>query len=268
MHKKASFRNGTIFFTDRGRGRVVVLLHGFLGSAEIWGPLADNLARSYRVICVDLPGHGGSDCFGYAHNMELMAKAVKTVLDTLRLKKYVIAGHSMGGYVALAFAELFPDNLRGMALFHTTAYPDTAEKRHERERAVNLIRQNKRVYTDETVRGLFAKKNVRYLKKEIAFAQRVARKTSRQGMAAALLGMRDRPGRDIVLGLVDYPVMMVIGGEDTVITAEQLQEQAEVLKNPYVLLLEHDGHMGFLESPKRCAKELRKFLRKCYAGKA
>ena len=122
----------------------MVLLHGFLFSSGIWHDLAASLARSYRVICIDLPGHGESGCFGYVHSMELMAQAVKAVLDQLRLKRYVMAGHSMGGYVALAFAELYPDNLRGLALFHCTAYPDTAEKRHERERAANLIAGNRR----------------------------------------------------------------------------------------------------------------------------
>jgi pimeloyl-ACP methyl ester carboxylesterase len=195
--------------------------------------------------------------------MELMAKCVKAVLDHLRLKRYTIVGHSMGGYVALAFAELFPDHLRALALLHSTGYPDSTEKRKDRERAITLIRQNRRIYTHSTIRNLFASKNLKYLKKEIAFANRIAAATSRQGMVAALLGMRDRPGRDIILSLVDYPILMVIGEHDNLIPAAQLLEQSKVIRNREVLYLEHDGHMGFLESPKAVTKTLRKFLRKC-----
>lgn len=262
MQKTAKYRNTDIAFTDEGHGRAVVLLHGFLGSAEIWQPLSDNLKKSYRVICIDLPGHGKTPCIGYAHSMERMAKSVKAVMDSLRLKRYAMIGHSMGGYVALAFADLFPDNLRGLCLFHSSAYPDSEEKKQDRLRAIQVVKANKRVYTKTTIQNLFAKKNLKYLQAEIAFALNIARKTSQQGIIAALLGMKDRPARDLILGLVQYPIMMVIGELDNVLPPESLLEQAALIRNPTVLYLEHDGHFGFLESPKQSAKEMRRFLRK------
>ena len=81
MEKSISFRNGKIAFSDEGKGRVVVLIHGFLGSKEIWNSVHASLAKNYRVIAIDLPGHGSSDCFGYVHSMELMAKAIKEILN-------------------------------------------------------------------------------------------------------------------------------------------------------------------------------------------
>lgn len=264
MLKTAIFKKDKVTFSDSGKGRVVVLLHGFLGSHAIWKNVTDNLSHSYRVIAIDLPGHGKTPCYGYAHSMELMAKCVKSVLDSLKLKKYVIVGHSMGGYAALAFADLFPDNLRGLCLFHSTAYPDTEEKKRDRLRAIQLVRANKTVYTNSTIRNLFASKNLKYLKEEVSFAAKIAKETSRQGIVAALHGMRDRPGRDIILGLVEYPIMMVIGEQDNVLRAEQLLEQSQLIKNRQVLYLEHDGHFGFLESPKQSIKALRKFLRMCF----
>lgn len=264
MNREAVFKREKIFFTDTGKGRVVVFLHGFLGSAAIWAPVIADLSRSYRVIAIDLPGHGKSPCFGYAHSMELMAKCVKAVMDSLKLKKYVIVGHSMGGYVALAFADIFPDNLRGLCLFHSTAYPDSEEKKRDRLRAVNLVKANKNIYTSTTIRNLFATKNLKYLRQEVSFASGIAKQTGRQGIVAALHGMRDRPGRDLILGLVEYPVMMVIGEHDNVLNPADLFEQARLIKKKIVLHLEHDGHFGFLESPRRCNKELRKFLRQCF----
>lgn len=264
MQKTALFKNETVHFTDTGKGRVVVLLHGFLGSSEIWKHTQQELARSYRVIAIDLPGHGKTPCFGYAHSMDLMAKCVKAVMDSLRLKKFVMVGHSMGGYVGLAFADLFPDSLKGFCLFHSTAYPDSEEKKRDRLRAIALVKSNKTVYTKTTIRNLFAAKNLKYLKEEITFANDIARGTSKQGIVAALHGMRDRPARDLILGLVEYPLMMVIGEHDNVLPAEQLLEQAKLMKNGTVLYLEHDGHFGFLESPRESNKALRKFIRKCF----
>jgi pimeloyl-ACP methyl ester carboxylesterase len=262
--KTAPFKKDHISFSDTGKGRVVVLLHGFLGSQQIWKTLTEDLSRSYRVIAIDLPGHGNSPCFGYAHSMELMAKSVKAVMESLKLKKYVVVGHSMGGYVALAFADLYPDHLKGLCLFHSTAYPDSGEKKRDRLRAMELVRANKTVYTRNSIRNLFATKNLKYLNEEINFATKIAKATSKQGIVAALHGMRDRPGRDIILGLVEYPIMMVIGEHDNVLPSEQLLEQSQLIKNKQILYLEHDGHFGFLESSKQTIKALRKFLRMCF----
>lgn len=264
MLKTAIFKNGTVSFSDQGKGRAVVLLHGYLGSKEIWEPVMRDLAKRYRVIAIDLPGHGQTDCFGYVHSMELMAKCVKKVMDTLRLKKYVIIGHSMGGYASLAFAELFPDNLKGLCLFHSTALCDSDEKKKDRSRAIKLVKADKRVYTKNTIQNLFATKNLKYLKEEITFATKIALSTSKRGAVTALEGMKDRPSRDVILGLVEYPVMMVIGELDNILPYESLLEQSELIKNKHVLLLEHDGHMGFLESTKVVNKALRKFLNSCF----
>lgn len=265
MIKVAKFKNGNVSFSDQGKGRVVVLLHGYLGSKEIWDKSIKNLSKTYRVIAIDLPGHGETDCFGYVHSMDLMAKCVKAVLDQLRLKKYVIIGHSMGGYTALAFAELFPDNLKGLCLFHSTAYADSEEKKKDRNRAIKLVKADKRVYTKSTIQNLFATKNIKYLKDEISFATKIAQSVSKQGAVAALEGMKDRPNRDMILGLVDYPIMMVIGELDNVLPYNSLLEQSETIRKKHLLFLEHDGHMGFLESPALVNQSLRKFLRACYS---
>jgi pimeloyl-ACP methyl ester carboxylesterase len=261
--KTCLYKNETVTFFDKGKGRAVVLLHGFLGSHKIWQATIDDLSRTYRVVAIDLPGHGDTACFGYAHSMDLMAKCVKAVMDHLRLKRYIIIGHSMGGYVALSFADLFPDHLKGLCLYHSTAYADGEEKKSDRLRAIKAVKADRNIFTRSTIKNLFATKNLKYLKEEISFATGIARQTSKQGIIAALHGMRDRPGRDIILGLVEYPIMMVIGEHDNVLPYEQLLEQSEIIRNKTILYLEHDGHFGFLESPRQSNKELRKFLRKC-----
>lgn len=264
MLKTATFKKGKVTYSDTGKGRVVVLLHGFLGSHQIWEQTITNLSKSYRVIAIDLPGHGSTDNFGYVHTMELIAKAVKSVLDQCKVKRYVLIGHSMGGYAALAFADLFPDNISGICLYHSSSYADSEEKKRDRSRSVKVVKANHKIYTSEVIRNLFASKNLKYLKKELSFATKIADKMSKRGIIAALEGMKDRIDRRIILPLVEYPIMMVIGEHDNVLPAAQLLEQAEKIQNKHVLYLEHDGHMGFLESPKESNKALRKFLRVCF----
>lgn len=264
MIKTTIFKKDTVTFFDKGKGRVVVLLHGFLGAHQIWTETINNLSKSYRVIAIDLPGHGKTASYGYAHSMELMAKCVKQVLNHLRLKKYVVIGHSMGGYVGLAFADLFPDNLKGLCLFHSTSYPDGKEKKKDRLRAIHLIKSNKILYTKSAIKNLFATKNLKYLKKEILFATKIAKQTNKIAMISAMHGMKDRHNYDVILSLANFPIMMVIGANDNVLDAQQLLEQAELIRNKTILYLEHDGHFGFLESPTKTNTELRKFLRKCF----
>lgn len=259
--KHIVFRNGRISYSDQGKGRVVVLLHGFLGSKEIWKDTIEQLKKQFRVIAIDLPGHGKSDCFGYVHGMDLMAKAVKAVMDSLRLKKYVIVGHSMGGYTALAFAELFPDNLRGLCLFHSTSYADNEEKKKDRARAVRLVKADAKVYTRNTIKNLFAVKNLIKHKGAVNFAQKIAGRTGKRGIVCALEGMKDRPNRDIVLNFSEYPVMMIIGRYDAMLPMQSLLNQCDFIPSKYVLLLENDGHMGFLENTTICAKHLKRFFR-------
>lgn len=258
------FRNEKISFSDEGKGRAVVLLHGFLGSKEIWNETRSLLNKQFRVISIDLPGHGGSACFGYVHGMDLLAKAVKAVMDSLRLKKYIIVGHSMGGYAALAFAEFFPDNLKGICLFHSTCFADSEEKKRDRTRAVRLVKADAKVYTKNTIKNLFAGRNLVKHKAEISFAQKIASKTSKRGIVASLEGMKDRPNRDIVLNFSEYPIMMIIGRYDAILPMQSLLNQSEFIPSKYVLLLENAGHMGLLENPKACAKHLKRFFRLCF----
>jgi pimeloyl-ACP methyl ester carboxylesterase len=264
MIKSANYKNEKVTFSDSGKGKAVVLLHGFLGSHKIWEQTINNLSTSYRVIAIDLPGHGNTECLGYAHSMDLMAKCVKSVLDSLRLKKYIIIGHSMGGYVGLAFADLFPDHLKGLCLYHSTAYADSDEKKKDRLRAIQAVKADRGIFTKSTIKNLFASKNLKYLREEISFALSIAKQTKKKGIIASLHGMRDRPRRDIILGLVNYPIMMVIGELDNVLPYDQLLEQSQLIKNKTILYLEHDGHFGFLESIELSNKAIRKFLRKCY----
>src|SRR5581483_8639197 len=142
MIRYTTFRNARIRYSDEGKGRAIVLLHGFPENLGIWQEFSAALSKSFRVICIDLPGLGESECIGYVHTMDLMAKCVQSVMHELNLRRYVVVGHSMGGYVALAVAELFPENLRGLCLFHSAAFPDSDEKKLDRDKASEVAKKH------------------------------------------------------------------------------------------------------------------------------
>ena len=155
MEKQIKFQNKKINFTDEGSGNPLVLLHGFLGSLEIWKVFSTELSKKYRVICIDLPGHGKTDNFWGIHPMEFIAETVKAVLDELKIEKCVMTGHSMGGYAALSFAEKYPELLQGLCLFHSHAMPDTPEAKINRERAIKAVSLNRKGFINQFIPELF-----------------------------------------------------------------------------------------------------------------
>ncbi|HEY9178769.1 MAG TPA: alpha/beta hydrolase [Flavipsychrobacter sp.] len=112
-----------------GKGDVIVLLHGFPLDSSLWDKIVPTLAEDYLVIVPDLPGSGKSTFEGNELSIDEMAESVRLILVKEQVNKVVLAGHSMGGYVALAFADLYPDAVKGLALVHSSARSDTEEKK-------------------------------------------------------------------------------------------------------------------------------------------
>jgi pimeloyl-ACP methyl ester carboxylesterase len=258
------FKYGKISFKVKGKGRAIVLLHGFLESAEIWSGYAEKLSKVYKVILIDLPGHGRSDCFGYVHRMELMAQSVKAVMDSLHLRRYLVLGHSMGGYVALAFAELFSENVKGLVLFHSTALADTREKKRDREKAIEFVKKYPLEFTQEATKKLFAPLNIDLFRDKVEHAQSISKETSQQGIIAALEGMKVRKNKEFVLKNAAYPVLFIAGKLDTTIPFERIKPLFSLAKNTYIQTLDSSAHMGFFEAETETLRATKKFARVCF----
>ena len=258
------FLNHKISFSDSGEGKVIVLLHGFLESKEIWEAYIQTLSKKYRVIAIDLPGHGKSDIFYKTNSMEMMAKAVKHVIDVLEIKKCVIAGHSMGGYVTLAFAELFPKQLKGIALINSSTFADSTEKKKDRLRVVELIKNDRLNYISELINKLFAPENLKKFKLEGEGLKRIARNTRKNGAIAALLGMRERPARTALLQQIKVPFFFVFGMKDTIVSFEKNLPVAMLPKKNNICISEHSGHLSFIEDKEITLKRFKEFLKICF----
>ncbi|MDG1477882.1 MAG: alpha/beta hydrolase [Vicingaceae bacterium] len=257
--KSIKFKSINVSFTDEGKGKAVVFLHGFLGAKEVWKSFSKELSKTQRVITIDLLGHGSTDCLSYVHTMEEMAEAVQAVLTHLKLRKYFLIGHSLGGYVSLALAELNPDNIKGLVMFHSSARADDKQKKHDRNRVVRIVKMNPDLFIHEAVPNLF-NTNYKPNKRGLAQYEKMALSMSKQGIIAALEGMKDRVDREIVLKFAPYPVLFIIGREDNILPFEDLIVQAKLPESGNFLLLKNSGHMGFLEAKKETFEAIKRFV--------
>ena len=260
------FKQGNIYYEVHGKknGRAIVFLHGFLGSSQIWLNYISKFTGSYKVILIDLPGHGKSDCYGYIHTMELMAESVKAVLDELNLRKYILVGHSMGGYVSLAFAELFSDNLKGLVLYHSTALADSDIKKLERTRSINLVKRNKSNYVRGAILNLFNPNLLQFFEPEIEFAENIAKNTSLRAIIDCLEGMKQRLNREVILKFADYPVLFLAGKKDKVIPFETVEAQSKLPRQAYTAFLKQAAHMSMFEETTNSQRFLSKFFSMIY----
>lgn len=240
------YKGISIFFSDQGKGNTIVLLHGFLENSTMWNAFLLELSKKNRVICIDLLGHGKTGCIGYIHSMELMAKTVKAVLKHLKIKQSIFIGHSMGGYVALAFAEKNPNAVTGLCLMNSTAEEDSEDKKINRDRAILAVKQNHKTFIRLAINNLFRPKNRKIFSEEILQITKEALQTSLQGIIAALEGMKIRPNREDVLKSKDYKIMMIVSKKDPVLNYNSLINQAKKSNTKVVEF--PDGHMSHIEN--------------------
>ena len=239
----------------------MVLLHGFLENNAIWKDYSKSLSKRYLVICPDLPGHGKTSNFGYCHSMDFMAECVLAILKKHGIRKFHLIGHSMGGYVSMAIAEQYPDNIRGICLFHSTADNDSAAKKKDRRKVIQVVQKKKDFFINESIPNLFNTSHKPY-RRAISKIIRMADSMSVQGIIAALEGMRIRPNREIVMKFAPYPVHYLIGKEDSILPWKKLVKESQLNENASYTLLEDCGHMGFEEDKETCLNVLSDFLRR------
>ena len=257
--KSIFFKNTNISFSDSGKGTALVFLHGFLENSKMWDYFIPEFSKKYRVISIDLLGHGNTEPFGYVHSMEDNADVVHAVLSELKIRKAVFVGHSMGGYVALAFAELYADNVKGMVLLNSTSRADSDERKANRDRAIKAVKQNYTNFVRLSIANLFSENNREKLVSEIENVKEEALKTPLQGIVASLEGMKIRNDREVILHFAPYPILLVLGKNDPVLNYEESIEQIE---NTSVKLITFpDGHMSPIENREDLKKNLLEFFK-------
>jgi len=257
--KQILYKNTKISYSDAGKGTTIVLLHGFLENQTMWQDLVPELSKKYRVITIDLLGHGESGCLGYVHSMEENAAAVRAVLSELRIRKAIFVGHSMGGYVALAFAELFPASVKGLVLQNSTSKADSEERKTNRDRAIKAVKKDYVGFVRLSIANLFNPDNRERLVGEIEKVKTEALKTPLQGIVASLEGMKIRKDRETILHSATYPILLILGKKDPVLNYEDNLKQIE--DTAVKLVAFPDGHMSHIENRDQLKKELLGFFK-------
>ena len=252
------YKSIKVHYSSQGNGNAVVLLHGFLENITMWHEIIPHLTKKHRVICIDLLGHGLTGNLGYIHTMEEQAKMVKFILNHLKLRKYVFIGHSMGGYISLAFAELFPKNIKKLCLMNSSAQPDDDEKKVNRYRAIRAVKHSPKIFVKLAIPNLFSEANKTKFVVEIKQIAQEALKTSPQGIIAAMEGMKIRNNRTFLLKTSNFPILMIISKLDPALEYQCLIDQT---KNTPVLIQEFpDGHMSHVENKNELIETFKNFI--------
>ena len=264
MKKTVQFQSRSIAYQVSGTGSALVLLHGFLESKAIWDDFTRSLEKEFTIVAIDLPGHGESELIAEIHSMKLMAGAVKEVLKSENIEKAVIAGHSMGGYVALQFADDHKDMVFGLVLFHSHANSDSDEARENRKRTIDIVKKNRHGFIMQFIPDLFDQGHVGNYTEDIQKLQDIAALMTPEAIIAALSGMRNRSSQHQFLLKTKIPVLSILGKQDSRMPFLQLMVQAMIPAHSELLLLEDVGHMGFIEAPGKTMKALKHFATRCF----
>ena len=241
--------------------KTIILLHGYLESIDIWNDFSKELARTFKVVCIDIPGHGKSEIISENQSFEDIADLIFSFSKTLNLDKFYLIGHSMGGYATLAFAKKYPETLNGFCLFHSTPFADSDEKKLARDKEIGLVKKGKKeLICSVNIPNAFAEKNLTTFKNSVQSAINIGKQTSDIGIIVALEAMKKRQDMIDFLKNTNLPFLLILGKLDNYISYENAGLKIPIPKNGKSVCLENSGHMGFIEEQKESLKTIKQFI--------
>ncbi len=252
------------YYMKMGSGPVLILLHGFPESSTLWRTIWDELSASYTLIMPDFPGSGES-VLERDTTISEMAECVAEIMDHENIEKAVIAGHSMGGYVAFAFAELFPQRVAGLSLVHSIASADNEEKKVNRQKAIDLIQKGgKSAFIRQMVPNLFTtgfkQSHPAIVEEEVELDMETEEKAL-VNYTRAMMNRKDQSGW---LDKAPFPMQWIIGGEDNIINYKKILDQSAKSGTNFVSFYNNCGHMSMFEAPVQLVSDLGEFVNYCY----
>jgi pimeloyl-ACP methyl ester carboxylesterase len=255
----------TLEVEDHGEGVPVVLLHGFPLSSEMWIPIRTAVEQAARLITPDLRGFGGSDKPDGDYAMETLADDVLRLADRLKLERFVLGGHSMGGYVALRLAAASPERLGGLILIDTRASADTPDGKVRRAIAIEKVRRGEAAaFLGEFVPSLLGESTRQRAPRLAGELRAIAAEVPDHVLVGCLAGMRDRPDSTDVLTRLDVPALVIVGQEDAIAPPEVAHTMAATLPRARLALIPLAGHTPSVERPIPTAEAILSFLREIF----
>ncbi|NQX80798.1 MAG: alpha/beta hydrolase [Flavobacteriaceae bacterium] len=234
------YRGNKINYSIKGEGKCVVLLHGFLESKQIWAKTETFLSQKYKVINIDLLGHGGSSNDIENISMSNHSEYINDILEGNNIDEAVFIGHSMGGYIALAMAECFPYKIKGLCLVNSGSYADSDYKKQIRDRSVEVVESNKSLFVNVAVHQLFSKEEYVVYKQEIEEFTRIADAVKANNIIASIKCMRDRKDRTEILKSIKNK-LMITGSNDSMFPLVKTKKEARDTNTELIVL--DSGHI-------------------------
>ncbi|GAA0523611.1 alpha/beta fold hydrolase [Chitinophaga japonensis] len=263
MWKEVNDQNAIGAYQVNGEGAPLLLIHGFPENGAIWEHQQNKLQERYRVITPDLPGSGNSP-LTYPLSIESMADFVHAIVLAEGIDKVVIAGHSMGGYVALAFAEKYPHLLQGLGLVHSTAAADTEEKKEARRKSIKLMEQyGAEAFIRQAVPGMFSPATKSSQPALVDALVQMGMQCRVEALLAYYEAMLRRPDRKAVLEKAGVPVLFIIGKDDTAVPIDSVLPQVTLPRRSSIHIFEDTGHMGMWETAEASTLALQQFMDFC-----
>ena len=262
MENEILYKNCRISYYASGTGHPVVFLHGFCEDKRMWSEfIRDFQGQGYRLIRIDLPGFGGSEVLEDLTVAE-MAGVVRAVIEwECRDEQVVLVGHSMGGYAALAYAHLYGSGVAGLVLFHSHPFADSQARKNNRQKSIRFIEKyGAQAFVVRLFEPLFYPANrEKHLSKIRQLSER-ARTYPARGIIGAQRAMLRRSDTSAVLANAQFPVLFLIGKEDTTISPEQNISQTELPFTSTRVILDEVGHMGMFEATTVTQKAILEFV--------
>ncbi len=246
-----------LFYKEFGKGKPIIFIHGYPLDHTIWLPLIPELQKHARLILPDLRGHGQSPAPVGVYSMELLAADILTLMDEMGLEKAVIAGHSVGGYIALHFARDYPERLAGLVLVASHCFSDPPEQKQNRlDTAEKVERTGKTDFIGESMLPNLTPDKALQEKLRL-----IIEKAKPAGVAGILCGMAQRSDTCDVLSNLDVPAVIIAGELDKHLPMEKAHLMAEMMKKPWLEIIPGAGHMPMMEAPQKVSHILLSLLR-------
>jgi 3-oxoadipate enol-lactonase len=257
----------TVSYSDEGKNgdRVIVFIHGFPFNKSMWIKQIKALEDNYRVITYDIRGHGNSDAGKGDFSIMLFVKDLLSLMDALKIKKTILCGLSMGGYIALKAIQNYPGRFDAIILSDTNCIADTSEVKEKRMKAVESIRKDGvEKYAEESIKNLFAKESFTTREKDIAAVREMIVKTSEQSLCNTLLALSIREETCSKLAEIKVPVLIMTGSEDKITPPAAAQFMHEKIIDSSLHIIDHAGHLSNMENPGEFNARIKKFIASVY----
>lgn len=252
MDKFIRVNNVPVRYSTFGKGqKIVLLLHGYLETMEVWEEFGGQLGKSYKVVALDLPGSGWSGYEGDVVSIDFMADAAVGVLKDAKVEKVTVVGHSMGGYVAISIAQKHPDMVENLILLHSTPNADSDEKKEARKREIELVKEGKKeVLAKINPAGGFAKCNIKKCEDSIEELYETVVISDDNAIIATLKGLANREDKNDIFAALPMNKVMIFGDDDNYIPIDAAKAlEAKFSQSVKTYYIEKAGHMSYVEQP-------------------